>query len=192
MVESKTSLRVIEGHSVSETAQHEGPVMGVERRLFRPVRSMASGLFLAIDNVTPAPEVTDYCVLLVGFDGESHQVVRDCFRQAGARTTASCRSTSQLADVREMRFRFTHIVVNADAEEGLEVIIDNLLSFRRSTIDIAVLLVSEQVAGDDFGCERDAICDGTLKYPVSVARMNDSFGVMSEKIARRAGTGCDF
>lgn len=110
-------------------------------------------------------------VLLLGFPYGSLSQIKQRVKATGVMATASASNVEQLSDVAYMGLGLTHVVVNLDAFEDLAAGIDALIEFREDAPDIGVILLSERVGGDDFGSERSAICDATLKLPATTPRL---------------------
>lgn len=110
-------------------------------------------------------------VLVVACDTVDRVSLRDSLRQIGVRIVAVAPNASQLCSVAEMGKSFTHVIVNLDAFESMEDAVEALLAFRKRAPDSVVIAVSSQVAGDDLGQERSAICDATLRFPVTERRL---------------------
>lgn len=110
-------------------------------------------------------------VLVVACNTSDRMSLRDSLRQIGVRIVAMAPNASQLCSVAEMGKSFTHLIVNLDAYDTMEDAVDALLAFRKRSPDSVVIAVSSQVAGDDLGQERSAICDATLRMPVTERRL---------------------
>lgn len=67
------------------------------------------------------------------------------------------------------------LVVNADAFDLVEIV-DALISFRRRSPDLSVIILSAAFGGDEFQGERRAICDVSLRLPLSPRRIQRAFG----------------
>lgn len=67
------------------------------------------------------------------------------------------------------------IVVIDDEGFDLYDLIEKLLSLRTNFPDVRVILLSDDVAGDDFSATRAPICDVTLKKPISPKRLALAF-----------------
>lgn len=109
-------------------------------------------------------------VLLVAFSPEQLQGLRDYLRGMGVHVTAATPNVKQLPDVGRMGTGFTHILINFDAFDDLETGVEVLSAFRKHFGHV-LILCSAQVASDDLGSERSAICDATLRSPVTPERL---------------------
>ena len=165
------------------TAPHPAPVRRMPSRMIgRAVFETISGkgleqrLFARAEDSVRGATLSDARVLLVGFSSAQLASMREHLRAFGVRATASAPGVSQLANVIGMKGAFSHIIVNFDAFEDVETGVDCLLSFRKQTRDFVVIACSAAVAGDDFGSERSAICDATLRMPVSRAALRAGLG----------------
>jgi hypothetical protein len=96
---------------------------------------------------------------------------RDSLRQIGVKSISVEKSSVQLSPITSIAKSFTHVIVNLDAYESTEDAVDALLDFRKAAPDSVVIAVSSMVVGDDFGQERSAICDVTLRMPVTERRL---------------------
>lgn len=122
-------------------------------------------------------------VLLLGFTYDSLSQIKQRIKATGVIATASASNVEQLCDVAYMGLGMTHVVVNLDAFEDLAAGVDALIEFRESAPDIGIVLCSERVGGDDFGSERSAICDATLKLPATTPRL--AAGLLAASQSRR-------
>jgi hypothetical protein len=113
-------------------------------------------------------------ILLVGCDGERRSWMRNSLRQIGVRVVAVAPNVTQLVCVADMSKSFTHVIVNLDGFNSMDDAVDALLDFRKRAPDVVVIAGSSQVAGDDFGMERSAICDVTLRIPATERRLRKS------------------
>ena len=111
--------------------------------------------------------------LLLGFEGEYLFDLRQKMKSIGAFSMASAISLCQLDRASDIGLNFTHVLVNLDAFASIEAAVESLIAFREKTPDLIVVAFSEMTSGDDFGSERTAICDATLKLPVSTPRLAD-------------------
>jgi hypothetical protein len=78
----------------------------------------------------------------------------------------------------------THAIVNLDAFDAVEDAVDWLLRFRQTKPDCIVLAVSSFVLGDDLGSDRRAICDATLRWPISKSRFDAGLRAAEEATGR--------
>lgn len=112
--------------------------------------------------------------LVMGFTPESAATVREHLRDLGVACTGTCSDVRQLLDVAEMGTAFNGLVINIDAFGDVEDAIDRLLEFRVKAPKMIVVLVSGKVAADDFGPERRAIGDVTLRWPLGRQRLKQA------------------
>lgn len=66
------------------------------------------------------------------------------------------------------------IVVDIDSCGGISKVIPELIAFRRMSPGTPVILISAESEADDFSTIRLALCDVTLRGPVSVARLDQA------------------
>lgn len=110
-------------------------------------------------------------ILLMGFTCDDQASFRRDLRGLGAAVVASCPSAEQLSDVARMRLEFDCVVLNFDSFGSVEDGIDTLMEFRMQRPAATVVMVTRGVLGDDLGAERRAICDATLRAPVTSDRL---------------------
>lgn len=152
----------------------------LERRLWRK-------LDIALDSAPTA----GFRVVMAGFPVELQGSIRGQLRDVGVLSTASMHSVHQLEDLAGMAGVFTHVLVNLDAFEDVESGVEALLELRSAAPGLAVVLFSSQVAGDDLGAERSAICDATLRLPVSPTRLRRGLTAASENHGPSCGIARD-
>lgn len=181
MFHTRISDQAPEATKVDTSFPGMGPVAGTPCGRFQPLDSIEDRLFSEM-NIREATETClDFKVLFVGFEGDFLGLVRDLFRSVGVSVAASCRSFDRLPDLTEIGEGFTHLVVNAEAFEAAENALGRLMHFRRQLDGVAVLVLSPRAVGDDFGTERDAICDGTVSVPLSTERVKEALLEAAEK-----------
>lgn len=71
--------------------------------------------------------------------------------------------------LRRLAPRLDFILVDESAAEDIRQLVEHCLFLRRALPEVPLLLLSPSVKGDDFGTERMAICDVTLRTPLSQA-----------------------
>ena len=140
--------------------------------------------FRRIDEETRMRSLSATRVLLVAFSPEQLDELREHLRNAGVNVTAATSNVRQLSNAGEMGAVFTHIFVNIDAFDDLETGIDVLRAFRKRFSHV-VVLCSAHVANDDLGSERSAICDVTLRLPVSLERLRQGLSAASSNSNER-------
>jgi CheY-like chemotaxis protein len=114
---------------------------------------------------------SDMRVLVLGFETDARVWLRNSLRLIGVRATATASNLAQLAMVADMKLSFTHVIVNLDGYEFMEDAVDALFDFRQRSKDVVVIAISAMVASDDLGLERRAICDATLRLPLTERRL---------------------
>lgn len=113
-------------------------------------------------------------IMLAGFDPEMLDWMRSELRALGLWVVDAAPAARDIRDVVEIGPAFDHLVINLDAFEDAEAGVDALLPLRARCGDAIIVLVSASVSGDDFGCERRAICDATLRAPASASRIKQA------------------
>lgn len=107
-------------------------------------------------------------VLLVGFDANDAGSLQKMLSAAGV---ATCNSVARLKVSQSERCAVTHLIVNADAFEDVNDLVKTLASFRKRNGEHAVMLTSSKLVSNDLGAERRAICDVSLRFPLSHNRL---------------------
>lgn len=64
------------------------------------------------------------------------------------------------------------LIVGIDGEMSLGKIIDDLIAYRERCRKLRVILISKNFRSDEFEVHRIAICDATLKSPISSSRLD--------------------
>lgn len=111
--------------------------------------------------------------LVLGFDTCALPALRLDLRELGVTPVISCQNVMQLEDISEMRFRADFLILNFDMFVDVEDGVIALMEFRARHRNVAVVIISRSVAGDDIGTERKAICDATLRAPLSFDRLRN-------------------
>lgn len=112
-------------------------------------------------------------VLLFGFESKALADINRLVRAVGVSSCAFCSDVMLLNYAIGMEGAFTHLLVNFDAFESPKEAVVSLMAFRSLTKDFILIAVSASVEGDDLTTERKAICDATLRAPLSVTRLRD-------------------
>ena len=110
---------------------------------------------------------------LIGFDRCSVARLRDMSMQL---SVAQCDGFPSVQVLHDADVMDTHdvIILNFDAFEDVGQAVDTLRQFRVRSPEVAVILISSAVRGDDLGRERAPICDATLRAPVTLPRLRDA------------------
>jgi hypothetical protein len=125
-------------------------------------------------------------VLLFGFAEDDLADLRSHLRQAGVKTTATVPNVRRLPDFANMQQAFSHVFINLDSYGTVSAGVDALLAFRAAAPGFVVILCSAEVSADDFGSERSAICEATLRLPVSAGALQQALvlGIMEPNVAQ--------
>ena len=111
-------------------------------------------------------------ILLLGFETGLLALMREELRRNGSRTVSAAAEVERLNRDPLFCGGFDWIILDFDRFADVEDGIDTLMSFRRLCPAAGVVLVSRTVAADDTGGERRAICDATLRNPLTPARLS--------------------
>lgn len=127
--------------------------------------------------------------MMVGFDVENLVALRNELRKLGISPVASCASASQIEDIGKFRLSFDLLFVNLDGFSDVSDGVDALISYRMNRPEATVILVSHLVSGDDLSAERRAICDATLRAPISSDRLRTGILGAMDNFEDRRGAG---
>jgi hypothetical protein len=128
-------------------------------------------LWVTMSQMFDAGDVSLARVLLVGFERDDRLSVRKELRQIGVNSIAQLPHPSMLPEAAKLGSAISHIIVDMTAIGQIQDAVEALTSFRKIAPSLCVVLVSQSVACDDFGSERNAICDVTLRAPLSSERL---------------------
>lgn len=102
-----------------------------------------------------------------------------------------------MAWLRDYAPRISMMVIDGDSMGDAEDMVDRLMTLRRTVPDLPIVLLTGGVAGDDLSAGRRAICDATLRKPVSPSGLERGIGAALDNhrakrplgfvTARRAG-----
>lgn len=110
-------------------------------------------------------------ILLIGFD---KILASDLFENVHRLHFARCieqESIDILFEDNPDLGSYNGVFLNLDAFCDICDAVDRLRKFRLEFPNVAVVLVSSDVRGDDFGRERAPICDATLRAPITLPRL---------------------
>lgn len=154
-------------------------ILSADEALARRMRRVSA--FRKLDDVWSRAEkkmdhnpLSDLRVVLAGFDPVELATLRATLRRLGVRASAAFEGIDQLRDIVGVGAAFNTVMINLEAFQGLEQAIDALIEFREKSPGMAVVLVSSFVGQDDYGAERKAIADVTLRRPVSPERLKEA------------------
>lgn len=165
-------------------------LMGRKGRQLIDAHFAAPDVFRAGPGLKPRQESADMDhgklrVLVLGFSDRAAQIIADMLRTAQVGTCAISHRIDQLMDQAVRAGHFTHVLVNLEAFADLDDAVAQMLDFRASPGQSApaIILISADVGADDLDGDRRAICDATLRWPVSAARLQE--GLAAAQANRR-------
>lgn len=140
------------------------------RTLFRRSELRVSDPWL--DSPRPGrPLLEGLSILQLGFSRDDGSLINETIQSLGARNVARSEQVYPLGLGKPGALRYDGIVVNLDRFADVDLGVDRLMRFRRGCASCFVVLATANVASDDFGDHRRAICDSTLKLPLTAARL---------------------
>jgi CheY-like chemotaxis protein len=126
-------------------------------------------------------------VLCIGCDWDC----RTWLKHIGVHAVVIAPDVSQLLSLTQTGDDFSHVVLNLDAYESTEDAVEALLDFRARSRTIVVIALTALASSDDLGSERSAICDATLRLPLTGQRLEQGLiaGQANRLDALRSGRG---
>lgn len=113
-------------------------------------------------------------ILQLGFGRIDGLLLSETMQRLGARNVARSDQVSPLGLGKPGSLRYDGIVVNLDRFGDVDMGIDRLLRYRRACPTSFVVIATADVASDDFGHHRRAICDSTLRLPLTASRVTEA------------------
>jgi hypothetical protein len=113
-------------------------------------------------------------ILQLGFGRTDGLLLSETMQRLGARNVARSDQVSPLGLGKPGSLRYDGIVVNLDRFGDVDMGIDRLLRYRRACPTSFVVIATADVASDDFGHHRRAICDSTLRLPLTASRLTEA------------------
>jgi len=158
----------------------------VPRPVSHPVAPVpARSLWADLDCRLSANGVQALRTALVGFAGGDLGQILDLFAAIGTDRAVAVADVRSLLDGDANWDGFDAILVSHDGFDCVAAAVDAYLAFRPRFPGKAVILVSRLVAQDDLGSERAAICDATLRFPFTAARLRQGLqaALLNRKVA---------
>ncbi len=113
-------------------------------------------------------------VLLLGFDPQVKMRMCEMLTQIDVATFSFGKVADFFSKTPVLVREYSTVILNLDAIDDLIYAVDSLYNFRSRYPEIAIILVSSEVRGDDLGRERAPICDATLRAPLTTQRLKDA------------------
>ena len=120
------------------------------------------------------PSLAGLRVLNLGFSRQDRIVLSETQHGLGAREVAASEEVYPIGLGKPGSLRYDGIVVNLDRFADTEMGVDRLMRFRRASPGTFIVMATAGVASDDFGHHRRAICDSTLRLPLTPSRLNEA------------------
>ncbi len=141
--------------------------------LFRRTTLPPVGTILNSAPVCSTP-LAGLAVLHLGFSRDDGIQIGETAKGLGARNVAGSESVYPIGLGKPGALRYDGILVNIDRYADLEMGVDRLMRFRRASPCTFVVMATANVASDDFGHHRRAICDSTLRLPLTPSRLTQA------------------
>lgn len=116
-------------------------------------------------------------ILQLGFSRQDGMLLSETMQHLGARNVAISDQVSPLGLGKPGNLRYDGFVVNLDRFGDVDIGVDRLMRFRRASPEAFVVIATADVAMDDFGHHRRAICDSTLRLPLTASRLIQALDV---------------
>lgn len=110
-------------------------------------------------------------IVALGFNAVERTWLKCSLERIGLKTVPVATHLFNLSSISEVEQRFSHAIINFDSYASTEDAVDALISFRQKDLGLCVVVVTTRVARDDLGLERSAICDVTLRWPLTDKRL---------------------
>lgn len=109
--------------------------------------------------------------VLVGFQPEEQGRLTEELDNIGLRTVSVRLDECSLRNLSADSCSASLLFINFDAFDAIEDGVDQLMTLRAKNSNLVVVLCSASIRGDDLGNERSALCDVTLKLPLTKSRL---------------------
>lgn len=120
------------------------------------------------------PAFTGNAVAFMSYSDEARDIQDWSYEQHHMNVAVLAYCPESLAWLGEKKAEFDVIIVDVEHVGGVHAAIDLCLGIRQSRPGSRIILLSGETERDDFGSERLAICDATLRKPVSHRRFIDA------------------
>lgn len=119
-----------------------------------------------------APVSTAPPILYAAADADMTSPVAAWLLSAGYRVIPAEGFGLALGEVVARRAAFRMLVIDIDGFGGAQLVVARLMDLRRRVPSLPVIVISAEVQFHDFTTERLAICDVTLRAPVTAAALD--------------------
>jgi len=119
------------------------------------------------------PAITGTAVAFMPYSDEARDIQDWAFEMSKANVIVLAQCQQELAWLRDKKAEFDFIVVDIEHVGGVHAAVELCLNIRNDRPNSKIILLSDDTERDDFGSERIAICDATLKKPVTHRRFTD-------------------
>lgn len=109
--------------------------------------------------------------VLAGFQPEEQGRLAEELDNIGLRTASARLDECSLRNLSAESCSASHLFINLDAFDAIEDGIDQLMALRAKNSNLIIVLCSANIRGDDLGNERSALCDVTMKLPLTNSRL---------------------
>lgn len=146
---------------------HDAPKGSGSR--FQDISALESHLWSKVER-RMLPALNQGRVCIMGFDKSTSELIVDYLETASSLNAFSV-GIHGILDIAAIHETVSILVVNGDAIGDLFSTVDALRNFREIRPNMSVVLVSSKVSSDDLSDERKAICDATLRAPITMSRL---------------------
>lgn len=137
-------------------------------------------------SIPPVPRFEGVAAAFMGFSDEAQDMQNWVYDLLRVNIMAVSYSERALDWLTKSGISLDFVIVDVEHLGGVHKALDFCLDIRKALPDMKIILISDEVSGDDFGSERKAVCDGTLMKPVSQTRLLDAILICGQKQSSRA------
>jgi hypothetical protein len=143
-------------------------------RCYRHTRAVRAAATAPVHSVAAAPRKPASrqfgLISAVGFDDAHAWRISEMLEFMSLGPLGSCLPVKRLVDLAASKERLAYLFVNVDAFADVEDAVTALLAFRRARPEVIVIINSSSLLLDGLGTERQAICEVSLRAPVTFSR----------------------
>ncbi|MDD7972458.1 hypothetical protein [Roseinatronobacter alkalisoli] len=137
-------------------------------------------------SIPPIPRFDGVAVAFMAFSDETQDMQNWVYDILRVNIMAVSYSDRALEWLKSSAMKLDFVIVDVEHLGGVHQALNFCLAIRAALPDLKIILISDEVAGDDFGSERKPVCDGTLMKPISQTRLLDAVLICSQNQRSRA------
>lgn len=137
-------------------------------------------------SIPPIPRFDGVAAAFMGFTDETQDMQNWVYDLLRVNIMAVSYSDRALEWLTKSAIPLAFVIVDVEHLGGVHKALNFCLEIRKALPAMKIILISDEVGGDDFGSERRPVCDGTLMKPISQTRLLDAILICSQKQSSRA------